>query len=226
MGNSITCVMSVDGKLVVAECSLARKKAECEILIAERKALMAQLESASDTSGMEGDWAKEKAALQARVKELEAMIKKLESRLQDMESQLAQCKRDAANNAAGKDEAARLAALLAKCEGRNKQLEQELSRTAGQLQAAENTTNMIRMELGGMRAVVDEKDRHIRELQDQLRKVTQEKDSLLKAQLSAAQLALDHVSIGPQPYDLYRKEYAGDYLMRHRSEFYTAYKRL
>ena len=52
-----------------------------------------------------------------------------------------------------KDEAARLAALLAKCEGRNKQLEQELSRTAGQLQAAENTTNMIRMELGGMRAV-------------------------------------------------------------------------
>ena len=75
---------------------------------------------------------------------------------------------------------------------------------------------------------MDEKDRHIRELQDQLRKatrspqqpwlpplsgvctqVTQEKDSLLKAQLSAAQLALDHVSIGPQPYDLYRKEYAG-----------------
>ena len=64
---------------------------------------------------------------------------------------------------------------------------------------------------------------------------------MLKAQLSAAQLALDHVSIGPQPYDLYRKEYAGpphtaksavlkfaagDYLMRHRSEFYTAYKRL
>merc|ERR1712086_1083181 len=150
MGNQETCVMSVDGELAVAECSLARKKAECEILIAERKALMAQLESASDTSGMEGDWAKEKAALQARIKELEAMIKKLESRLQDMESQLAQCKRDAANNAAGKDEAARLAALLAKCEGRNKQLEQELSRTAGQLQAAENTTNMIRMELGGL----------------------------------------------------------------------------
>eukprot|EP00658_Telonema_sp_P-2_P046013 TRINITY_DN3408_c0_g1_i3.p1 TRINITY_DN3408_c0_g1~~TRINITY_DN3408_c0_g1_i3.p1 ORF type:complete len:114 (-),score=43.44 TRINITY_DN3408_c0_g1_i3:203-544(-) len=71
-----------------------------------------------------------------------------------------------------------------------------------------------------------EKDRHIAELQKQLKKVSAEKDSLLQAQLSAAQHALDTVSIGPQPYDLYRKEYAGDYLTRHKNEFYTAYKRL
>merc|ERR1711865_458792 len=207
------------GKLAVAECSLARKKAECEILLAERKALMAQLASASDTSGMEGEWAKEKQELLDRIKELERRIK-------DLEGQLDQCKRDLQRSAASKDEAARLAALLAKAEGRNKALEQDLSQSAGQLQSAKSANQMLTMELGGVKAVIDEKDRHIRELQDQLRKVSQEKDSLLKAQLSAAQLALDHVSIGPQPYDLYRKEYAGDYLMRHRNEFYTAYKRL
>ena len=71
--------------------------------------------------------------------------------------------------------------------------------------------------------------------------VTQEKDSLLKAQLSAAQLAPIMSQLAPS-LTIYTgkstqvpcavmlravlKLAAGDYLMRHRSEFYTAYKRL
>merc|ERR1711934_1123553 len=204
---------SVDGKLAVAECSLARKKAECEILIAERKDLMSKLE------GHLSDGANSQGALKAANDELA----RLRAQLASLEGKLESITRDRSK---GDESAAHCARMIDSLEKKNKDLEAELARLRKQLEQLEQQNARLKSDLSGAGGASDEKDRLIAELQAQLRKVTAEKDSLLKAQLAAAQHALDNVSIGPQPYDLYRKEYAGDYLMRHKNEFYTAYKRL
>eukprot|EP00658_Telonema_sp_P-2_P046012 TRINITY_DN3408_c0_g1_i2.p1 TRINITY_DN3408_c0_g1~~TRINITY_DN3408_c0_g1_i2.p1 ORF type:complete len:190 (-),score=59.25 TRINITY_DN3408_c0_g1_i2:203-772(-) len=189
--------MSVDGKLAVAECSLARKKAECEVLLAERKDLMSRLEGSTSDDDL------------ARLK---ATIEQLQGKLSRAETEISRVRSELRKSESAKD----------KCSA----MSDDLNRLKDQIRSLEATNTRLKSELDGQRGIIMEKDRHIAELQKQLKKVSAEKDSLLQAQLSAAQHALDTVSIGPQPYDLYRKEYAGDYLTRHKNEFYTAYKRL
>merc|ERR1711907_346225 len=204
---------SVDGKLAIAECSLARKKAECEILLAERKELMGKLEA----------YLSDGASSQQSLSDANAEIKRLKAQLASLEGRLERITRDRNH---GDEAAAHCERMIDSLEKRNKDLEDELARLREQFKHLEQQNARLKSDLAGAGGASDEKDRLIAELQAQLRKVTAEKDSLLKAQLAVAQHALDNVSIGPQPYDLYRKEYAGDYLMRHKNEFYTAYKRL